>query len=101
MTNRQAKNIGLCQSLAFNVCNLPTRDRQQSSGVSFYSQVPKVHSELHTKLCFALCPKSGHTESNAPAYAYHIRPPKLIRKLRCLREAKMEFLFNPLCLSLK
>lgn len=101
MTNRQAKNIGLRQSLAFNVCNLPTRDRQQSSGVSFYSQVLKVHSELHTKMCFALCPKSGHTESNAPAYAYHIRPPQLIRKLRCLREAKMEFLFNPLCFSLK
>lgn len=30
-------NIGLCQSLAFNVCNLPIRDCQQSSTLSLKS----------------------------------------------------------------
>lgn len=39
----------------------------------------------------SLSQESGHTEPHAPAQAYHVTPPQLIRKPPCPREAKMEF----------
>lgn len=97
-------NISLCQSLAFNVCNLPIRDLptwclRSFRGPSWF-QAPKVHLELWPRLwgC-SLSQKSGYTETHAPACC--TRSPKLIRKPRYLRKAEMEFLFNLFSLRLK
>lgn len=74
---------------------------EASGGLLLLSSSKGTLRAANQNVICSLSRESGYTAPHALVRDYCTRPPKLIRKLTSLREAKMELLFNPLCLSRK